>query len=72
LRTITASRRVRSPRLLVGSIAGSCRNSSTLPRSCCRPIPSSSRWLSWSCSLRGLPASIRVIGPKRRSGRSLS
>src|ERR1017187_8256231 len=52
-RTITAGRRARSHRLLVGSMAGSCRNSSTLPRSCCRPIPSSSRWLSSSFSMRG-------------------
>src|ERR1019366_2777812 len=53
LRTITAGRRDRSPRLFVGSMAGSCRNSSTLPRSCCRPIPSSSRWLSSSFSMPG-------------------
>ena len=42
LRAITAGRRSRSARLLVGSRPSSFRNRSRRPRSCCRPTPSSS------------------------------
>jgi hypothetical protein len=42
LRAMTAGRRSRSARLLVGSTPSSVRNDRTRARSCCAPIPSSS------------------------------